>query len=119
MIGFADSTIATSALVERDHMINVSPSHSRREIHNKRWFAVEPERTCGKQGTFNAMFLLFFQYSTRRHMSVALLLPIHGKCIEKVLDLDRRRKLEKSFVFLCRQPRLHACEPLHRTRITH
>src|SRR3989344_4727671 len=87
-IRLADGAPVAPALVERDHVVIVSPAEPRRNIHNERPLAGEPKRSGSEQSAFNAVRFALAQDAARRHMSIAPLLPIHRERVQKILYLD-------------------------------
>ena len=100
MIRFTDGTVISASFVERDDVVHVSFPHSCRNVHDERRFAVEPERGGGEKGSLDTMRFLLTQHTARRHMGIALLLPIKCKRIEEILNLNRRGEAREFLIFL-------------------
>ena len=50
MIRFTNSTPKAISLIKRDDMVYISPAEPRREIHDERWLAREPEGRDDRYG---------------------------------------------------------------------
>src|SRR3989344_6130543 len=118
VIRLTDGTPAPTALVERDNMVVVALPEPRRDIHNQRPLAGEPERGGGEKSALDTVGLPLPEGAARRHMRIALLLPVHRERVEEVLYLDGAREAHEHPVFPRRESGLLQCETLHSSQHT-